>query len=73
MACFVARPPRVVATAPRGIRRVGMPALFPDDRRGGTVKRPRHGAQTPALLSHHQDRCQFFGRQLFEDLGHHNT
>ena len=34
---------------------------------------PRHGTQTLALLGHHPERRPFFGRQLFEVLGHHNT
>jgi hypothetical protein len=70
---FVAGPVGVVAAAFRCSGRPCMPAPFPADRRGGTVQGPRDGTQTLSLLGHHPDRRPFFGRQLFEVLGHHNT
>ena len=70
---FVAGLPRVVTTAPRGIRRRGMPTPFPADRRRSTVQRPRHVAQTLPLLGHHHDWRPFIGLRLFKVPGHHNT
>jgi hypothetical protein len=59
---IMAGPLGVVAAGPRGICRVGMPAPFPADRRGGTMEDHGHRPQTFPLLGHYHDRRPPFGR-----------